>query len=96
MKPTTEQKLVNTLGDEKLAVAKSKAIQRGEWISRHCNTLYITKYDKGADAFSYFIEKKSNRLHKFRDLTKIGRHVRFKLWCLVRLSSSLRRSTIGP
>lgn len=72
MKPTTEQKLVNTLGDEKLAVAKSKAIQRGEWISRHCNTLYITKYNKGADAFSYFIEKKSNRLHKFRDLTKIS------------------------
>lgn len=70
MKPTTEQKLVNTLGNERLAVAQTKAISRGEWISRHCKTLYITKYDSDSNTFSYFVEKKSNRLHKFRDLTK--------------------------
>lgn len=71
MKPTNKQKLINTLGNERLAVAQNKAIKRGEWISRHCNTLYITKYNKDTNTFSYFMERKSNRLHKFTDLTKV-------------------------
>lgn len=67
---TTEQKLLNVFGDDQLSYMRNKAVVKGKWITRHCNTLYIVEYNKGTEQFSYKQERKSNRLHKFHDWSK--------------------------
>lgn len=72
MKITTREKLVNVFGQDTLFKLEQQAIRKSKWIARHCNTLYITQYNKDSDSFEYFIEKKSNRLHKFKDICKLN------------------------
>lgn len=72
MKNTTQEKLEHVFGQNTLFNLKQQAIRRGIWITRHCNTLYLIHYNEDSNSFEYFIEKKSNRLHKFRDISKIN------------------------
>lgn len=72
MRTTTEQKLINVFGQNTLFDLQKQAEHKGKWIVRHCNTLYITQFNKEDNSFSYFIEKNSNRLHKFKDRSKIN------------------------
>lgn len=67
---TTEQKLLNVFGGDQLSYMRNKAIIKGKWITRHCNSLYIVEYNKNNETFSYKQEIKSNRLHKFHDWSK--------------------------
>ena len=67
MQTVTSQKLVNVFGETQLAKMESQASKRGKWITRHCNNLYGVIYDPELKSFSYFVERKSNRLHKFHD-----------------------------
>lgn len=67
---TTEEKLRNVFGDDQLSYMRNKAMIKGKWITRHCNSLYIVEYNKTNEQFSFKREIKSNRLHKFHDWSK--------------------------